>query len=343
MLTVRVIGPMGLKLDGAAIETPANRREWALLAWLAINPGTHARAELAARFWPDVLDTSARASLRSSLWALRRALGAGAAYVRVQPRPVGLDDAGGLWVDALEFERLRRRGSSNEAVELGDGELLARVRRDVGGRRARWPTASAWPAALEQLARRPMPAARSPRRSRWTRAQVALDPLAEEPNRCLMSRLAAAGDTGAALGVYEGLRERLRRELGLAPSASTRRLAERLRDDAAVSELPLPTVEHGARVPALVGRDRELGELLAAWDTAARRRRRGRADHRRGRDRKDPAGGRADRAGDRGGRADRAVRRLRPRRRTPDGPVGRADLRAQRQAGGAAAAGLVAV
>ena len=82
MLTVRVIGPMGLQLDGAAIETPVNRREWALLAWLAINPGIHARAELAARFWPDVLDTSARASLRSTLWALRRALGNAGTAVR---------------------------------------------------------------------------------------------------------------------------------------------------------------------------------------------------------------------------------------------------------------------
>ncbi|HWF74294.1 MAG TPA: hypothetical protein VG186_13175 [Solirubrobacteraceae bacterium] len=33
------------------------------------------RAELASRFWPDVLDQSARASLRSAVWALRRRLG----------------------------------------------------------------------------------------------------------------------------------------------------------------------------------------------------------------------------------------------------------------------------
>ncbi len=269
MLTVRVIGPMGLKLDGAAIETPANRREWALLAWLAINPGTHARAELAARFWPDVLDASARASLRSSLWALRRALGdTGAAYLRSSRDQVGLDDAGGLWVDALEFERLVHAGELERAVELGDGELLAGFD-ELWAADARVAHRERLAAALEQLARSADARGALTEAVALARRQVALDPLAEEPNRCLMSRLAAAGDTGAALGVYEALRERLRRELGLVPSASTRRLAERLREDATLPEPPLPTVEHEAGVPALVGRDRELGELLAAWDTAA--------------------------------------------------------------------------
>ncbi len=46
-----------------------------LLAWLALHPGGHARRDLAPRFWPDVLDESARASLRTALHELRRALG----------------------------------------------------------------------------------------------------------------------------------------------------------------------------------------------------------------------------------------------------------------------------
>ena len=204
MLTVRVIGPMGLKLDGAAIETPANRREWALLAWLAINPGTHARAELAARFWPDVLDASARASLRSSLWALRRALGdTGAAYLRSSRDQVGLDDAGGLWVDALEFERLVHAGELERAVELGDGELLAGFD-ELWAADARVAHRERLVAALEQLGRSADARGALTEAVALTRRQVALDPLAEEPNRCLMSRLAAAGDTGAALGVYAG-------------------------------------------------------------------------------------------------------------------------------------------
>src|ERR1700742_3371405 len=77
MLRVRVLGELQADVDGAAVTPPASRRAWSLLAWLALHPGEHARGAVAARFWPDVLDASARASLRSALWELRRALGDG--------------------------------------------------------------------------------------------------------------------------------------------------------------------------------------------------------------------------------------------------------------------------
>src|SRR3954464_6567524 len=75
MLRVRVLGELQADVDGVAVVPPASRRAWSLLAWLALHPGEHARGTVAARFWPDVLDASARASLRSALWELRRALG----------------------------------------------------------------------------------------------------------------------------------------------------------------------------------------------------------------------------------------------------------------------------
>ena len=63
----------------------------------------------------------------------------------------------------------------------------------------------------------------------YTRRQVALDPLAEEPQRDLMRRLAAAGDRPAAIRAYERLSRRLRDELRLAPAQETRELAAVLR------------------------------------------------------------------------------------------------------------------
>src|ERR1700752_3609927 len=75
MLRVRVLGELAIELDGAALEPPPSKRARALLGWLALDRRMHARSGLAARFWPDVLDESARTSLRSALSALRRALG----------------------------------------------------------------------------------------------------------------------------------------------------------------------------------------------------------------------------------------------------------------------------
>ena len=77
MLRVRLLGELQAEVDGEPLAMPPGRRAWALLAWLALHPGEHPRGAVASRFWPDVLDSIARASLRSALWEVRRALGEG--------------------------------------------------------------------------------------------------------------------------------------------------------------------------------------------------------------------------------------------------------------------------
>src|SRR4051794_37259298 len=39
MLRVHALGPLRIETAGGAIEAPAARRAWALLAWLALHPG----------------------------------------------------------------------------------------------------------------------------------------------------------------------------------------------------------------------------------------------------------------------------------------------------------------
>ena len=64
MLEIRVIGELEIHVAGKTAQLPPGRRARALLGWLAIHPGRHARSRLAGLFWPDVLEASARASLR---------------------------------------------------------------------------------------------------------------------------------------------------------------------------------------------------------------------------------------------------------------------------------------
>src|SRR4051794_15208548 len=249
MLQVRLLGDMRADLDGRAIAPPASRRAWALLAWLALHPGEHDRATLAARFWPDVLDASARASLRSAIWALRRALGPGAethllaTHERIALKP--------QFVDALAFEALMAEGRPAEALALGEGELLTGLQEDWAVR-ARDAHRERVLEAHEALARAAESAGDLAEAVRRTRAQVALDPLGEEPHRRLIRRLAQAGDRPAALAVYARFAERLRRELAIAPSGATRRLAEGIRE-------PLPGEPLAASRPPPVGRGRGGG------------------------------------------------------------------------------------
>src|SRR5262249_13061441 len=65
MLRVRLLGELAVE-TGEGLVSPPSRPARELLAWLALHPGRHPRLELASRFWPDVLETSARASLRTA-------------------------------------------------------------------------------------------------------------------------------------------------------------------------------------------------------------------------------------------------------------------------------------
>src|SRR3954453_15288004 len=107
MLRVRLVGGPVVEVDGDEVPPPASRRAWVLLAWLALNPGEHPRSEVPAAFWPDVMDQSARASLRSAVWAVRRSLGhaADAHLVATRDRLALVD----RWVDVHQAERLAGR------------------------------------------------------------------------------------------------------------------------------------------------------------------------------------------------------------------------------------------
>src|SRR5262249_1776940 len=83
------------------------------------------RGEVAARFWPDVLDSSARQSLRSAVWALRRALGPGESLGMTTREDISLDRGGGRWVDVVELERVCAGGRAAEGRAPGDGAVRA--------------------------------------------------------------------------------------------------------------------------------------------------------------------------------------------------------------------------
>jgi DNA-binding SARP family transcriptional activator len=260
MLRVHLLGEMSVEADGTRLSPPESRRAWALLAWLAVNPGGHARGEMAARFWPDVLDSSARASLRSAVWALRRALGPeGGAHLVASRDAIGLED---VWCDAVEFGRLASEGSLERAIDLSErGELLAGFD-DDWALAARDEHRAAAAEALGMLAAQARDAGDPRAAAGWAKRRLALDPLSEDAARALMELLAAAGDRAAALAVYSKLRERFREELAMTPSAETRQLADSIR---------APGDGGGAAVsgPPLVGREAPLAKLLAAWREAA--------------------------------------------------------------------------
>lgn len=256
MLRIHTIGAFRVEVGGDDRTSAAFDRGTALLAWLALNPGLHARSAVAARFWPDVLDESARASLRSALWSLRRQLGEDANGVLIATRErVGLADD--VWVDVGEGERLRGEGRLTEALSLVEGELLPgfedewafEAREEHRGRTAQ---------LLGELASKAEAEGDLAEAVELTRRAAALTPWSEEVYRTLMRRLAAGGDRAGALAAFSELRTRLL-TIRIGPSEETRGLAESLR-----AETPPPPVPAQLRridTALFFGRTAELDRL----------------------------------------------------------------------------------
>jgi DNA-binding SARP family transcriptional activator/tetratricopeptide (TPR) repeat protein len=229
MLRLKLLGELTLEVDGTRLELPASRRARSLLAVLSLERRTHPRAQLAGRFWPDVLDESARTSLRSALSAVRRALGTDADRYLLSTRDgVALAGPDQVWTDVEEFERLVAEGRLEDALELTRGELLEDLDDDwVYERRDEHRAVVV--ALLERIAGAAEASGDRPAAIALTRRQVALDPLSEEAHRELIRRLTADGNRAAALTTYRRLADRFAAELGIVPSPATRELVEQIR------------------------------------------------------------------------------------------------------------------
>lgn len=289
MLRVRVLGELEIEGSDGPIELGGSWRASSLLAWLALNPGSHLRSDLAPRFWPEILDASARASLRNSLWAIRRALGPDAESLLTTRERVGFAPPPEVWVDAAAFADHLSAGELDEALELARGELLAGLE-DEWVHEYRDAHREALSELLERLAERAQGDGDVADALALAKRRVALDPLDERAQRALIGCLADAGDRTGALAAYGKARDRLRAELGISVADETRELANRIREGDGAQERtpspeprrsersergtggwkpggpfpPPPRLRHRAR-STLVGRERELAQLREIW------------------------------------------------------------------------------
>lgn len=283
MIHARLFGDLAVWVDGREVPPLQGLRPRSLMAYLLLHPGLHPRTRLAGRFWPDVLETSARASLRSALWSVRAALeeAGGAEYLHADRSSVGITPKLPRTVDAEEFERLVSAGdptSLRGAVDIAAAPLLADLA-DEWALDAQDAHRERLVDVLERLAAGAEDAGDMAGAVRWTRAVLGHDRLRESAHRALMRRLDACGERAQALTAYRRARAVLAAELGVAPSSDTRALAETLRgdhrEDGDAAD-PTQNVDTPRRLavaarlekPVMIGRDRELDMLLNAWTHA---------------------------------------------------------------------------
>ncbi|HEX5630675.1 MAG TPA: BTAD domain-containing putative transcriptional regulator [Acidimicrobiia bacterium] len=284
MLALSLLGTPEVLVDGSPLVVDT-RKATALLAYLAIEGGEHARDHLVELLWPDTDPERSRSSLRRTLSTLRTALGG--RWVEADRAAVRMT-RNGVTVDVDEFASLaddlhghdaattcpRCLPEMRRAAALFRGEFLAgfvvrdapafeswaRIRSEQATRRA--------DRVLQRLAAAEASAGDYSRAIETAWRRIGVDPLHEEAYRAAMLLHAWAGDRSGAVDAYRRLVAALDTELGVAPLEETSELYQAILEEdlpraPAPRRDPVPTPPSAPALP-LVDRDESIGKIVAA-------------------------------------------------------------------------------
>ncbi|HEU5098478.1 MAG TPA: BTAD domain-containing putative transcriptional regulator [Roseiflexaceae bacterium] len=254
-ITIRLLGPFEVTIDGAPVTTFTYAKVRALLAYLAVGTQRpYPRAELATLLWPDQPEQAARASLSQALTTLRNALGDKGAerpLLLADSQHVQLDPNSRMEVDVAQFLALLEAADAHihyswrtcsscadhlqPALDFYRGDFLADLSIADSDVFEEWATLQ-----REHLRQRAFSALeRLVERAQWrgaykealTYAQrlVALEPLFEVHQRTYMRLLALNGEQAAALSQYRQYQTLLAEELVTEPEDVTTALFDQIR------------------------------------------------------------------------------------------------------------------
>ena len=245
MLELWLLGRAQATLEGSPVRL-ATRKALALLAYLAVQGGTHHRESVACLLWPEQHQAQALASLRQALYTLRRSIPKDLLEGDRQTLSIIRDD---LWIDVWEFDSLVPAGPSalvdeapeddrarlEQAAALYQGDFMRgftlrdcpdfdewqllkadEYRQKLKGVLGRLV---AWYADEQELERA----------IEVGRRLVLLDPYDQAEHRRLMLLHALADHESAAIRQHERLVKLLEDELGTEPDDETTELLEAIR------------------------------------------------------------------------------------------------------------------
>ena len=253
-LAVRLLGPFELHVAGWRVTAWRGRRGPAVLQFLISRRGQAAKREaLTEALWPDVSPDLGRHRVHQAVYALRQTLqqlDPEHEYIRCANGAYSLNPELSVWTDVAEFERLvALAGRHDSAGREGDALAAYQSADDLyrgdyleGGSCAEWAVSERrrlqadYVIAGTRLSQ--LHAEMGDHRAALAVCAKVLerDPWNEEMTRRAMRSYVAIGNPSLGLQLYKVLEEELLKELGVAPSAETRRLFAQLR--CAESEAP---------------------------------------------------------------------------------------------------------
>ncbi|NIW49194.1 MAG: hypothetical protein GWN30_31840, partial [Gammaproteobacteria bacterium] len=244
----------------------STRKAESLLAYLVLNPGSHAREKLASLFWGDSSDTAARNSLRNALAVVNRAIGSGLLLADRQVVEINPDNP--LWVDALEFKQHAAQFLEEPHLEqvlvdfdLYRGDLLSDFYDDwIYPLREQYRSLLLETLVLKTEHMRSQ--SEYDRAIQYANKTLEHDQANERAHQHLMFCYMAQGNRSAALQQFESCKLALWEELGVEPAAATvalykwiKQAPEELKPlSAQITNLPIP-------LTSFIGRKTQTAEI----------------------------------------------------------------------------------
>jgi predicted ATPase/DNA-binding SARP family transcriptional activator len=256
---LQLLGPVRVLSPDGDVPRFRSQRTMALLGYLVAEQRAVSRDTLAALFWPDETLSKGRGSLRRELHNLSQILPDCWEMDRLAVQFAPADHTA---VDLFRFLEFEQTEQWTEAAALVRGDFLEGLYLDDNlefetwllGERERWrqraenvltrvvelhTRQAAYTAALDSA-----------------RTLLQLTPWNEAIHRQVMLLLARTGQRGAAMKQYALCQTTLQEELGVAVSAETTALYERIKRSATFLMHNIP-----ALTTPLIGRARELSQL----------------------------------------------------------------------------------
>lgn len=263
-----LLGRFLLERDGQTLPL-RTRKEEALLAYLALFPGSHTREALATLFWGDTAEQQARASLRAALADLRSALGPEA--LLSDRLVVQLNPDVTLSVDVLEFQAHAAAFLDQEEPDpwafdrcLYCGDLLP-GHYDDWVLQERERLRLLYLEALLHLVRRLRTLDRYEEAIVAAQRALVVEPAEERAHQHLIFLYAITGNRSAAVRQLDACRRSLREELDVEPSPETLSLLDSINPAAGQDTSPAELTNLPTPLTSFIGREREIaavGELL---------------------------------------------------------------------------------
>jgi LuxR family transcriptional regulator, maltose regulon positive regulatory protein len=232
-LRIRTLGKFEVLRDGAPLEfsRKAPKKALALLKALVAFGGTNvAEQRLLDAFWPDEEGDAAARSLTATLHRLRNLIGDAEAIVQ-QGGTLSLDPAR-VWVDVRAFESLLAGSAevhASELLALYRGSFLSEDESEQWSVLTRERLRGKFIHAVAQEAQRLEKAGRFDAALALYLKGIDADPVIELFYQGLMRCYAQLGRRTEAASAYQRLKRLLSMTLGLAPSTTTERLYQSLR------------------------------------------------------------------------------------------------------------------